>query len=176
VHLCPGRANESLVQQQETFFSKSLTTAQMSADVIQAYADYWYNTARNLRRDWWVLIDGAGGNTSAFAAVPNDATAFASRDKVFIWQLYDKSDNGTYPGDWAFGFLDGWADTITDNMDTSQWAMYENYADPSMNRTYATENYFRGNLPRLQRIKYALDPDEVFYFPQAIQPVQDAGL
>ena len=61
-------------------------------------------------------------------------------------------------------------DAMTNTLNSSQWGMYINYADPTMNRTYAQDVYWRQNVPRLQTIKAALDPNEVFYFPQAIQP------
>jgi hypothetical protein len=120
-------------------------------------------------------VDAHGGNKSAVASVPVTATSYASRDKLFLYEFYDRNLWGAYPGPSAFPFLDNWVASLTNNLNTAQWGMYENYADPTMNRTYAQQVYFRGNLPRLQRIKYAVDPKEVFYFPQAIQPVQNAS-
>lgn len=78
---------------------------------------------------------------------------------------------GSYPSN-GFSFLDGWVKAFTDNLDKSQWAMYINYADPTINRTEAQNVYYRQNLAKLQQIKAEVDPTELFYYPQAIQPAK----
>jgi len=48
--------------------------------------------------------------------------------------------------------------------------MYINYADPTMNRTYAQKVYYRQSLDKLQQLKAQFDPTDVFYYPQGIEP------
>ena len=48
--------------------------------------------------------------------------------------------------------------------------MYINYADPTMDRTEAQENYWRQSLPKLQQVKAAFDPNDVLYYPQGVKP------
>ena len=55
-------------------------------------------------------------------------------------------------------------------MAKSDWGMYINYADSSLSRATAQDVYYGASLPRLQRIKAAVDPKELFYYPQSIQP------
>jgi hypothetical protein len=55
-------------------------------------------------------------------------------------------------------------------MDATQWGMYINYADTQLDRNAAQDLYWRGSVTRLQRIKRAVDPGDVFYYPQSIQP------
>jgi hypothetical protein len=50
--------------------------------------------------------------------------------------------------------------------------MYINYADPTMNRTTAQELYWRKSLPKLQQVKAAVDPKDLFYYPQAVEPAK----
>jgi FAD/FMN-containing dehydrogenase len=45
---------------------------------------------------------------------------------------------------------------------------YQNFTDPSL-KDYLLQ-YYGSNLPRLERIKSAVDPARVFNFPQAIPP------
>jgi FAD/FMN-containing dehydrogenase len=45
---------------------------------------------------------------------------------------------------------------------------YQNFTDPSL--TDYLLQYYGSNLPRLERIKSAVDPTQVFNFPQAIPP------
>jgi hypothetical protein len=53
-------------------------------------------------------IELYGGSNSKVGEVPNDATAFANRDKLFGFQFYDYSSDSKppYPAD-GFTFLDG---------------------------------------------------------------------
>lgn len=47
---------------------------------------------------------------------------------------------------------------------------YQNFTDPSL-KDYLHQ-YYGTNLPRLERVKCAVDPARVFSFPQAIPPAQ----
>jgi hypothetical protein len=155
---------------QEEFFSKSLFTNALNETVMTSAVTYWLNQAKSNSRGWYIIIDMHGGKNSYIASLPKDSTSYFHRDSLFLYQFYDRSYSGAYPSN-GFPFLNGWVDSFTTKLDRSQWGMYINYADPTMNRTEATSNYWRGALPRLQNIKAAVDPKEVFYFPQAIQPI-----
>ncbi|KAH6616117.1 hypothetical protein B0J18DRAFT_296543 [Chaetomium sp. MPI-SDFR-AT-0129] len=161
--------------QSETFYSKSLVTSALPAEVLQKVADYWVTEARNVTRSWYIIIDFYGGPTSAVTKVAAEDTSYAYRDpenSLFLYELYDRSF-GDYPDD-GFAFLDGWVDAFTSGLEESQWGMYVNYADPTMDREQAQQVYYRQSLPRLRDIKKAVDPDEVFYYPQAVEPAKPA--
>jgi len=160
--------------QVETFYSKSLVTSALPTTVLQNVADYWIKTAKSNSRAWYIIIDLYGGPTSAVTKVSPDATSYAYRDpkkNLFLYELYDRSYFGDYPSD-GFSFLDGWVKTFTDGLDTTQWGMYINYADPRLNRTEAQNAYYRQNLARLKQIKQQVDPTELFYYPQAVEPAK----
>ncbi|KAK3334062.1 hypothetical protein B0T19DRAFT_483984 [Cercophora scortea] len=152
----------------ETFYSKSLVTKALPAKTLQAVGDYWISKAKSVNRDWYIIIDFYGGANSAVTSVPDDDSSYAYRgDYRYLFEFYDRVNSGSYPSN-GFGFLDGWVKSFTDNLSQSQWGMYINYADPTMNRTEAISNYWRQSLPKLQQIKAAVDPNELFYYPQSI--------
>jgi len=160
--------------QTENFFSKSLATSALPKAAITAACNYWFNQGPRNSRAWYIIIDAYGGKNAYIPKIPNaesgaDATSYAHRDKLFLYEFYDRSYFGNYPSD-GFSFLNGWVDAFTKNLNSSQWGMYINYADPTMNRTYAQDVYWRQSLPKLQRVKGQVDPADVFYYPQGVQP------
>ncbi|KAK4221434.1 hypothetical protein QBC38DRAFT_403351 [Podospora fimiseda] len=158
----------------ETFYSKSLVTPALPNNVLQNVANYWIQRAKSLNRDWFIIIDLYGGANSAITKVPANATSYPYRDPnnhLFLYEFYDRVRSGNYPND-GFSFLDGWVKAFTDGLSTSQWGMYINYADPTMNRATAQDVYYRTSLPRLKQLKAQLDPNELFYYPQAIEPAK----
>ncbi|KIH91154.1 chitooligosaccharide oxidase [Sporothrix brasiliensis 5110] len=157
--------------QHENFFSKSMATTALPARALQAVCGYWMNQARSNTRSWYIIIDMMGGKNAFIPSVASNATSFAHRDKLFLYELYDRAIFGSFPSN-GFSFLNGWADSFTQNLAANQWGMYINYADPTMNRTYANQVYYGSSLPRLQQIKAAVDPTQVFDYPQAIAPAK----
>ncbi len=150
-----------------------MTTA-LPQSALQAVANYWVQQARSNSRDWFIIIDMYGGKNSAITKAGLNATSsYAYRDpnQLFLYELYDRVRSGSYPSN-GFSFLDGWVKAFTNNLKTDQWGMYINYADPTMNRTEAQNVYYRQSLPRLQQLKAQYDPNELFYYPQAVQPAK----
>jgi hypothetical protein len=134
------------------------------------FVNYWFDVARNMQsRSWYFQLDMHGGKTSAIANGSHTTSSYAHRDKLFLIQFYDRQYSGAYPPD-GYSFLDGWVANTTAPLATSDWGMYINYADSSLSRATAQSVYYRTSLPRLQRIKAAVDPKELFYYPQSIQP------
>lgn len=141
--------------------------------MLESVAEYWIETATKIRRSWYIIIDLYGGPTSAITKIPPEASSYAFRDPekhLFLYQLYDRSF-GSYPDD-GFEFLDGWVDAFTGGLDAGDWGMYINYADPRLDRTEALEAYYQQNLGRLRQIKKQVDPTELFYYPQAVEPAE----
>jgi FAD/FMN-containing dehydrogenase len=109
-----------------------------------------------------VSFDLLGG---AVADVASSATAFPHRDALAVAQYTagwpaGQSDAATR-GDvaWLHGFRDAMTPYVGNRA-------YVNYADPTLHDWQSA--YFGGNYSRLQRVKQAYDPDNVFHFPQSI--------
>ncbi|KAF6788475.1 glucooligosaccharide oxidase [Colletotrichum sojae] len=154
-------------KQQENFHSSSLYTNTLSDAEVDSFVSYWHGPGKAQKRDWFVQIDLHGGPNSAVAENPSNSSAYAHRDKLLLWQFYDRVDlSATYPPD-GFAFLGGFAASTG----AGDGGMYFNYPDPNLGQDEAQARYWGGNLARLRRVKAELDPEEVFYFPQSVRPV-----
>jgi len=88
----------------------------------------------------------------AYNRVETAATAFAHRDERFLLKM-------TGPPDWL-----GEAWRVTRGFGSG--GVYPNFPDPALNN--ALTAYHGTNLARLQQVKAAYDPDNVFRFPQSL--------
>ena len=156
--------------QSENFYAKSLQLNGLNGTSAQNFVDYWFETAKNNTRVWYFHIDIHGGKHSSVATSNIASTSYAHRDKLFLIVFYDREVSGEYPAD-GFSLMDNWVAETTRPLERSDWGMYINYADTSLNRTTAQDVYFGKNLPRLRDLKAQLDPEEVFYYPISLQPV-----
>ncbi|MFD3546805.1 FAD-binding oxidoreductase [Streptomyces sp. NPDC058655] len=110
-----------------------------------------------------VQFDGVCGG--AVNRVPPGGTAFVHRDSAFLAQYLAYWPASAPAAEVARhrAWLDGlW-------QDLRPWAggsAYQNYTDPEL--TDWREAYYGRNLPRLEAVRRAYDPDRLFRFPQAL--------
>ncbi|KAI1852733.1 hypothetical protein JX266_002274 [Neoarthrinium moseri] len=155
---------------QETIYSKSLELTGLNGTAAKDFVNYWFDTAKNLKtRSWYFQLDAHGGKNSAITNGNHASSSYAHRDKLYLIQFYDRQYSGAYPAT-GYSFLDNWVANTTSSLAKADWGMYINYADSSLSRATAQQVYYGTSLPRLQRIKAALDPQELFFYPQSIQP------
>lgn len=112
----------------------------------------------NLGKIWFDALGGAA------SSVPPEATAFVHRHAASCAQ-YQSRWNVDAPAavkDANITWLEGFHAAM------AKWnrGAYVNYPDPTL-EDYA-EQYYGANLPRLQTIKRAYDPDNLFHFAQSI--------
>lgn len=161
-------------QQQETFYSKSLTLKSLEGEARANFVDYWFGHTQNNRRSWWLQLDVHGGRNSAVSHGPRaNLSSYAHRESLWLIQFYDRVFAGAYPAT-GFGFLDGWVANVTRPLARADWGMYINYADSRLSRDDAMQNYWGRNLGRLQALKADVDKDQRFYYPQAFPPATSA--
>ncbi len=160
--------------QQDNFYAKGLTLRDLDGEYLNNFANYWTSTATSMpeSRGWWFQLSMHGGTNSAVSKVAADATAYAHREKLFLLQLYESVVRDSDYLEEGFVFLDDWAEAIVGPLALSDWAMYLNYADANMDRTLSQNVFWGDNLPRLQALKAKYDPDEVFYYPQSLEAVE----
>jgi FAD/FMN-containing dehydrogenase len=109
-----------------------------------------------------IQMDASGG---AINRVPADATAFVHRDDLFhcqylaYWGTGDPEHTADANLDWSGGFYSAMSPYASGRA-------YQNYIDPELENW--AEAYYAGNYARLQEVKAAYDPDNVFTFQQAV--------
>ena len=105
----------------------------------------------------------------AVNALPPDATAFVHRTSDWLllyypkWSVTDPEEVSIKAMVWQASLYDAVAPYAIPEA-------YQNFMDYSL-QTYLSQ-YYRSNLGRLMRVKAAVDPTEVFKFPQSIPPAK----
>jgi Berberine and berberine like len=106
-----------------------------------------------------------GGGKSAISAVPPDATAFGHRDAFLVYQLYDSSGSQPYPKT-GIPFVEGMVSSLVPN----PLRAYPNYIDPTLTLNDQWKQlYFGRHVERLQQVKRAVDPANVFEFAEGFR-------
>jgi len=110
-----------------------------------------------------VIFDALGG---AVGRVSPDATAFPHRSALGVMQFivsWSASAAGIEPA--ALAWLRSFYAAVRAQAGT---AAYANYADPDLPDW--PQAYYGANYARLQQVKRAYDPKDLFAFPQSIRP------
>ncbi|BFV55717.1 FAD-binding oxidoreductase [Kitasatospora sp. CMC57] len=125
----------------------------------RAVDDLFGFAQRRGRAEGVVSFTALGG---AVNRVPADATAFVHRGSVLLGQYF-----AGWPADADPGPPAAWvADAHRTMAPYSSGHAYQNYRDPDLAEWRTA--YYGDNLPRLERVKAAYDPDRVLDFPQAL--------
>ncbi|KAF8166621.1 hypothetical protein K438DRAFT_252941 [Mycena galopus ATCC 62051] len=152
------------------FYSKSLTfnaTSLIPMTGIQELFSY-FDTADKGTLIWFAIFDVEGG---AVNDVPQNATAYAHRDAQFYMQTYAVGIGSL--SNTTTAFVTNMSDIVTNSMPGVQFGAYAGYVDPKL--TDGPQEYWGTNLPRLESIKAAIDPGDVFHNPQSVSPVAAAA-
>ncbi|KAM4068127.1 FAD binding domain-containing protein [Hirsutella rhossiliensis] len=156
----------------DTFYATSFMTSALTVGQAQSLAAALFTNTSNLSAhdSLYLSVEAHGGNNSAVADVSPSATAYVHRDKLLLFQLFDGGVGGHYPEE-GFSLLGAIRESVTGSMAEGRWGMYANYIDTEQDAETAARLYWGNNVPRLQRIKAELDPRQVFWNPQGIQPI-----
>lgn len=152
-----------------SFYSKSLafdTSNLMSNATIDTLFEYFDSTDKGTLA-WFAIFDLAGG---AINDVALDATAYPHRDTLYFLQSYGVGAGEV--SDTTKDFLEGLNDVITSGSPDAHYGAYAGYVDPALQN--GQQSYWGSNLPRLEKIKRAIDPDDVFHNPQSVKPASDS--
>ncbi|KAI5785606.1 hypothetical protein DFH27DRAFT_265144 [Peziza echinospora] len=159
----------------ETFFTKSLVTPAddlLQNATVKNLFTFLDAAGRRPPAGWWIIFDLYGGVGSKITSVSANATAYAHRNALFTLQLYTGPPNfgPVYPAE-GFAFANGISESITKFQNETRFNAYANYVDPTLTKEEAWDLYYGGGerLEKLNRIKDSVDPERVFWNPQAIR-------
>jgi hypothetical protein len=150
------------------FYAKSLSFTNQTlipSSGIDRLFEY-LDTERSGSLIWIIFCDLEAGFIND---IPKNATAYAHRDALYWIQSYAVSLGPV--SQTTKNFLQGINNIIEGSLPGSAFGVYPGYVDPPL--VGAREAYWGSNLPRLQRIKADIDPNDVFHNPQSVQPASD---
>lgn len=149
-----------------SFYEKSLSfqADQLPQNSTAQELFHYLDTADKGTPTWFIVISIAGGATND---VPVDATAYPHRNVMFYVESFGINLLGPV-SQTTVDFLDGINNLVTKTVPGSDRSVYPGFVDPLLPN--AQEAYWGPNLPKLQEIKAAIDPKDVFHNPQSVRP------
>ncbi|KAF2088002.1 Glucooligosaccharide oxidase [Saccharata proteae CBS 121410] len=156
----------------DNFFAKSVTvpeSAPLTTAALQSYWAYMIANGTNPVAPWYTIVNLYGGPDSQINDNKNTSfAAYADRSSLWVFQHYVFTSGATLP-DAAIPFLDGFNESLTREMPGAGFGAYLNYVDPSLSASEAHELYYGEELyERLKELKGRVDPQGVFWNPQAV--------
>jgi len=146
----------------ENFFAKSLTVPEssgFSAAALDALYTY-IKTAGSTQ--FYIITNLYGGPGSAINAKNTDFAAYSDRDSLWVLQNYGY-------GAESINFVQGINDAVIRAQPQTRFGAYLNYVDPSYDAATAHQLYYGDALyARLLALKRQVDPQSVFWNPQAV--------
>ncbi|KAK3386771.1 hypothetical protein B0H63DRAFT_391881 [Podospora didyma] len=154
------------------FYSRSLGFTRndllSKASVMELFK--WVDEAPKGTLAWFIIFDASGGIISD---LPNNATAYAHRDKIHFYQSYGL--NILHMSSKTKAFLDNFHQNLLNFLPARDpHGTYPGYVDPYLKN--AQEEYWMGNLPTLEAVKSKWDPQDTFHNPQSVRPKTSAKL
>jgi hypothetical protein len=146
----------------EDFFAKSVTVPEsdgLAANTLNALYDH-INTANGV--EFYIIINLYGGPGSVINSKDTSFAAYNDRDSLWVLQ------------NWGYGagsidFVNGINSVITKAQPQTNFGAYLNYVDPSYDAATAHKLYYGDAVySRLAALKKQVDPQSVFWHPQAI--------
>ncbi|TVY89190.1 Berberine bridge enzyme-like [Lachnellula willkommii] len=155
----------------DTFYVRSLVTKDsipLSAAAMKAYfAEVLANQGNG---PFFSIINIYGGPGSAINTISANASAYSDRDSFWVIQNYGRTADGQPPWNANItGTVDALADAMVLAQPEGKFTAYVNYVDPDLSAQRAAQEYYgAATYNRLLALKGVLDPDFVFWNPQAV--------
>ncbi|KPM42129.1 hypothetical protein AK830_g4384 [Neonectria ditissima] len=150
---------QSYLTAQDTAITYSTLPSNKSIDTLFQHLQ----TGNAGSERWFVLVDFYGG---AVGNLATDATAFPHRDVSYFFAPYVITESTT--GLKTHEFVEKAVLAIQGNQ-PDKYLSYAGYTSPQLG-PQSQKKYWGPNLPRLEKVKKSIDPDDVFSTPQGAKP------
>jgi hypothetical protein len=146
----------------DNFFAKSLTVPEsdgLTAGTLDALFDY-LRTAGSV--NYYLIINLYGGPGSAINSKDTRFAAYSDRNSLWVFQNYGLTSA-------SINFINGINNAIITAQPQTSFGAYLNYVDPSYDAATAHKLYYGDAVySKLATLKQQVDPQGVFWHPQAI--------
>ncbi|KAL9014899.1 MAG: hypothetical protein Q9173_000454 [Seirophora scorigena] len=154
----------------DNFYAKSVVVPEatpLTPSALLNFFTYIVNSASTYPPVWFAELNLYGGPSSRINSPSPLAanSAYSHRDTLWVAQLYSTVPTAADGGEKAaIEFVQGLNDALGMGYDG-----YQNYVDPGLSAEEAHEAYYGSEVyARLLRVKEAVDPEHVFWNPQAV--------
>ena len=145
----------------ENFFAKSITVPE-STGLTANGLNAWFDYIKGATTEYYTIVNLYGGPGSAINSKDTNFAAYNDRDSLWVFQNYGYETSST-------NFINGLNDAIIKAQPQTSFGAYLNYVDPSYDAATAHKLYYGDSLyARLLTLKKKVDPNNVFWNPQAI--------
>jgi hypothetical protein len=145
----------------DNFFAKSITVPEsdgVTATALGALFDHLQNPSDG----YYMIINLYGGPGSAINSKDTEFAAYNDRSSLWVMQNYGLTSA-------SVDFINGINDVIIKAQPQTSFGAYLNYVDPSYDAATAHKLYYGDAVyARLAALKKQIDPQSIFWHPQAI--------
>ncbi|KAI9777374.1 MAG: hypothetical protein M1835_005250 [Candelina submexicana] len=157
----------------DTFLAKSIVTQEscpLTQAALESFFAYILTEGRNSPSPWFSIINLNGGPDSQINAKSLDFSSYSHRSSLWTFQNYGYTANNQPPfTDSIKNFVIGLSNSLTSAQPEGVFDAYLNYVDPTLSPQEAHAGYYGDAVyAKLLAIKQQVDPDSVFWNPQAI--------
>ena len=145
----------------DTFFAKSITVPE-STGLTANGLNAWFDYIKGATTEYYTIVNLYGGPGSAINSKDTNFAAYNDRDSLWVLQNYGYTSS-------SINFINGINNAIITAQPQTSFGAYLNYVDPTYDSATAHKLYYGDAVySRLAALKKQVDPQSVFWHPQAI--------
>ncbi|TLS21348.1 uncharacterized protein PpBr36_10129 [Pyricularia pennisetigena] len=157
----------------DNFLAKSLVVPESSPITTEAMNSFFQtikDKSAAAGASWYTIFNLYGGPDSQINAVSAASSSYSDRSALWVIQNYGFASQDTNP--FPLGTVQTYLSALNSALQlrsTAGFGAYLNYVDPTLSADQAHDLYYgKETYAKLQSIKRAVDPSQVFWNPQAI--------
>ncbi|QSZ37541.1 hypothetical protein DSL72_008639 [Monilinia vaccinii-corymbosi] len=154
----------------DTFYAKSIVTKNanpLTTAQLTSYFSFIMNEGKKAPSTWYTIINLYGGPGSQINVPSPDSSAYSDRDALWVFQNYGVTKAGEWKAE-IIPFVNSLNEALSAKA-PNDFGIYLNYVDSELKASdVARLGYGQATYDKLLAIKKTVDPNKVFWNPQAI--------